>query len=177
MGNSSCTTCYAKNLVVATPWEIVESVAQNYANNDELHGLYFSAQSLQFFPKGIDRIFRNIKSIVLSDSDIKKITKEDLKPFNQLTGIWFSGLSIEVIEEDLFLYNKELTYVNLWSNKLQHIDANVFSQLTHLSGADFTRNTCINSKATTKAEVQALKIEFLEKCQNAEAVQRNAEDS
>jgi len=168
--------CEAKNLQVTKVNEEIDGVVTSCAKgNDAVKGLYISEQTLNFFPSGIEKTFKNLRGIYIGNSEMKRITKANLKPFTELKGLWIYVNEIDTLEKDLFKFNTKLTYIFIINNKLQHIDNKIFEPLTQLTDVYFSGNSCINVTATTPTEIQELKDKIAQSCQNAEVARQHSE--
>jgi len=165
VGEQNSFYCNAKNLQVTILNEEVDGVVTSYAGgNDAVRGLYIQSQTLNFFPAGIEKVFKNLRAIQIGISKLKRITKADLRPFNELKGIWIYHNEIDTLEKDLFKFNTKLTCIYFIQNKLQHIDSKVLEPLTQLTTAYFSGNPCTNIDAHNPTKIQELKNQIAQFC-------------
>jgi len=165
-------SCDAKNLIAISPYETVQGLIGNNSSHDNVRGLLIRHQTIYFFPSGFEDVLENLLAIGVLFTDLIRITKNDLKPFPQLKGIWLNNNRLTVIERDLFQYNPQLLIVNFHENKLLHVDSNVFSSLSVLKEVYLDRNLCIDHRVTSKERMHELKVR-LENCQNAELIRQH----
>jgi len=177
IGEQNSYYCNVRNLHITKPNEEIDGVVTSYAGgNDAVRGLVISHQTLNFFPAGIEKIFKNLRGIIIYNSKLKRITKADLKPFTELKGLWIYGTEIDTLEKDLFMFNTKLTYIHFNSNKLQHIDNKILEPLTQLTSAYFSGNPCKLTDTTTPTQIQELKNQIAHNvCQNAEIARKHSE--
>jgi len=159
-------TCVAMNLIVTSPLEEVDSVSPHYSNNDDVRGLLIDQQTVNNFPSGIDRIFKSLRGIQISNSNLMRINKADLQQFPELRGFHAGGNKLKVLEKDLFVNNPKLEYIYFDDNQLRFIEADLLVNLHQLRYADFSNNPCM--KEETKTKVQKLKKKFQKRSQNSE---------
>jgi len=127
-------------------------------------------KTIQFFPKGLEKIFNNLNVIDIESCGLKEIHQSDLKVFPNLLVFVLSGNEIEVIEEGLFDFNPNLELVGFEESKIIHIDPNVFDHLNNLSNFWFFGVPCVDLENIwdSKEEVEeALKV-GKSNCSNSE---------
>jgi len=128
--------------------------------NDDVLGFDVGFNTIQFFPKGLDKFFKNLKVINIHDCKLKEIHQSDLKVFPNLVYFKLSLNEIEVIEEGLFDFNPHLELVGFEEPKIIHIDPNVFDNLAKLSDFWFEDVPCVTKEIyDSREEVQeAIKV-------------------
>ncbi|XP_070501646.1 myosin-9-like [Chironomus tepperi] len=114
-------------------------------NNDNVELFYvYGIGQIHFFPRGLNKIFKNLKGIQIYSTGIKEIHQSDLKYFPNLKFLSLSANSLEILEKDLFEFNPDLEVIYSNSNKISHIDPNVFDKLTKLKTLYLRSNPCID---------------------------------
>ena len=128
-------------------------------SNDNVTCIYVSHKNVQIFPKGIQKIFKNLKRIDIYFGRLKEINQEDLKVFPQLNELDLYNNDIQVLEDKIFAYNLRLTYINLSYNKLAQIGENVFKMM-NLTFLGLFSNNCISKTASnsTKAVLDIIAL-------------------
>jgi len=116
-------------------------------NNDNVEGIYVPQGQVHYFPRGLNTIFRNLKGIYIQNTGLKEIHQRDLKYFPKLMVLDLISSNLEIIEENLFEFNPDLEQIYLQSNKITHIDPNVFDNLIKVKTLNLLENTCINTQA------------------------------
>ena len=76
--------------------------------NDDVLGFYAVSKTIQYFPQGLEKFFKNLKVIFIGSCQLKEIHQADLKPFANLVIFYLNGNPIEVIEEGFFDFNPNL---------------------------------------------------------------------
>jgi len=129
-------------------------------NNDDVLGFYGDTETIQIFPKGLEKLFKNLKFIHIESCELKEIHQSDLKVFPNLVHLYLSWNEIEVIEEGLFDFNPNLEFLLFWEDKLIHIDPNVFDHLTKLNNFWFGFVPCVNQDILEEKEQiqEAIKV-------------------
>ncbi|CAG9811078.1 unnamed protein product [Chironomus riparius] len=137
----------------------------------DVTGFWVYGSHFDFFPQGLSKVFNNLEVIIFGDCGIKRIGKNDLKPFPKL--IWFSLFvnQIEVIENGLFDYNPNLKYISLRDNKISRIHPNSFDHLAYLVTLRLSGNLCINVNANeNRNQVVDLIRKLKAKCSAPEVI-------
>jgi hypothetical protein len=116
-------------------------------NNDNVVAFTIQKVQIHYFPRGLNKIFKNLKGIQIAGVGLKEIHQSDLKDFPNLINLILYNNNLEILEENLFEFNPNLHYIFLYSNKISHIDRKVFHKLTKLKILYLTSNTCINMYA------------------------------
>ncbi|KAL7011925.1 hypothetical protein ACKWTF_014518 [Chironomus riparius] len=118
-------------------------------HNDDSVGAFYNVAKgqIHYFPRGIAKFLKNLKGIYFRGTGLKEIHQSDLRPYPKLANLYLYISSLEVLEKDLFKFNPNLDYINLKSNKISHIDSNVFDNLPKLKTLYLESNNCVNMKA------------------------------
>jgi len=138
-------------------------------NNDNVEAFHISGRGkIHYFPRGLNKFFKNLTAIQIADTGLKEIHQSDLKDFTELKGLYLQANDLEILEENLFKFNLNLDYIYLNLNKITHIDPNVFVKLTKLNSLNLILNTCIDMAADEKvAEVQNIINAAQAQCTNS----------
>jgi len=166
--------CYVDN----NPYIYSEDSAQingvsgrhdGYKNNDNVNGFHAELKTIQFFPKGLEKFFKNIKMIDLYFCQLKELYQSDMKAFPHLIFIRLGGNGIEVIEAGLFDFNPNLEFVGFWESSIIHIDPNVFDNLNKLSYFKFFTVPCVDQNVNdSKEKVQEVLEVVRSNCSNSD---------
>jgi len=138
-------------------------------SNNDVIGFRAYGITIQFFPKGLNKFFKNLKMINIQSCQLKEIHQSDLKVFPKLVYLKLQSNDIEVIEEGLFDFNSNLEYIEFFESKIIHIDPNVFDHLNNLRYFHFFFVRCVGLRiSNSKLQVQnALRV-VKSKCTNSE---------
>jgi len=147
----------------------VNGIQEGSKSNDDVLGFYALSRTIQFFPKGLNKFFKNIKMITISSCQLKEIHQSDLKVFPDLVYFDLESNEIEVIEAGLFDFNPNLQLVGIQESKIIHIDPNVFDHLNKLSNFWFYSVPCVDQTISNSKEMvqEVLKI-VTSNCSNSE---------
>lgn len=148
------------NLLVDSDQSKVTAVTQNHIEgkgNNDVDYLDIYGQKLTTFPKGIEKLFPNLRGIIASDNNIKVISRDDLKVFPSLQLISFWNNDLTTLKDDLFTSTPNLQHVSLGYNKIKYIGKNVFHPLTNLKKLFLNgRSNCFSGEAETPDKLQKL---------------------
>jgi glutaredoxin-related protein len=125
--------------------------------NDDVQGFNCDKCGMEYFPRGLHKIFKNLCGIGISSAGLKVIFKEDLGSFDKLEALWLPSNKIEVLEQDLFSGNPNLEHLDLDDNQIKFIHSTAFENLNNLKTLWLLRNTCIDqSVANNPSGIPAL---------------------
>jgi Leucine-rich repeat (LRR) protein len=142
--------CNVKNLVIISPNQQITSI-NGISGSDAIRNdvKIFNAQSqtINYFPRGLEKFFPNIGLIYVHSSKLKAIARQDLEPFSELKEIYLVNNDIEELEDDLFTANEQLLHVSLAGSKIKFIGEETFKPLQQLKSLWLYNNQCINKFA------------------------------
>lgn len=119
---------------------------------------------VNYFPQNLHAYFENIKGVQISNSHLKEISQDDLKPFVELEFLSLDKSDIEIITEDLFLYNPKLRVINLENSKFFAIETLVFSNLNNLHSINIQpclSDAISNNATAVKLAPRQIRIECI----------------
>ena len=132
-------------------------------NNNDVVGVMFYKCDVIKVPKGLTRIFPNMKILSICDSTLKIVTKNDLAEYENIERIGFCRNNIKYLPGDLFKGFKNLEDIGFNGNNLELIGANILDGLDKLKHVSFEKNPRYNLKFSqfsqsnvTLEEVKAL---------------------
>ena len=166
--------CHVRNSVSITSFDAaaVDEITGEHKSgfkNDNVEGFYISSKGqIHYFPRGLDKFFKNLKGIQISDTGLKEIHQSDLKHFTQLKVLYLFSNQLEVLEENLFEFNPNLELINLDTNKISYIDPNVFDKLTKLKNLYLSKNACFDMEAENPTAIQNVIKAAKSNCINSE---------
>ncbi|CAG9809387.1 unnamed protein product [Chironomus riparius] len=135
--------------------------------NNQVFGFVANYKYLQYFPKGVDRIFKNLQLIHLRKNSIKTVNYRDLSPYPELKEIDLAYNLIEVVDDLFFRASPKLEFLSLTRNKIFHIDARSFDGLHNLRFLHLYANPCIDMDAhSNRNEVLNITMEARTSCTN-----------
>ncbi|CAG9811056.1 unnamed protein product [Chironomus riparius] len=136
--------------------------------NDDVHGIYAASKTMNYFPRGLEKSFKNLRRIYIDHCGMAELHQADLKPFTQLSHIYIVDI-IEVVEEGLFEFNPNLEWVGFSGADLIHIDSNVFDHLTKLVTFWLSNVPCVKKHISDSYEMTKEAIQLVKnQCTNSE---------
>lgn len=137
-------------------------------NHDHVEGFVLVNTTINYFPRNIENIFKNLLVIVVRNASLLEIHREDLAGFPELLHLNLVFNKLQVLEKDLFMYNGKLEYLSLYKNNLKYVDAKVFANLANLVTLNFAMNPCSRTFTSrvenNRQEVVKLTKKVVEKC-------------
>jgi hypothetical protein len=128
----------------------IDSISKGHKvgyNNDNVESFLVDSFQIHYFPRGLNKFFKNLIGIGIYATKMKEIHQSDLKVFPKLRVLFLDYNNLEILEENLFEFNPNLEYIHLGYNKISHIDSKVFDKLTKFKHLDLQSNTCITMNA------------------------------
>jgi hypothetical protein len=115
-------------------------------NNNDVKGIQFNNQNLNFIPRGITSFFGNINTVRFLTTPVRGISKFDLQQFgSSLKHFVLYNNGLEAVDGDLFSLTRYIQFVSFGNNKITNVGPNIFGPLVgSLSELDFSNNLCVN---------------------------------
>jgi len=149
----------------------VNGLHEGSRGNDGVLDFHAQSKTIKFFPKGLEKFFKNLKLIQILACQLQEIHQSDLKVFPNLTYLYLNSNDIEVIEEGLFDFNPKLEYIEFYESKIIHVDPNVLDNLTKLRTFLFPDVSCVKHNIeNSKEKVQKALNVARPKCTNSDFV-------
>jgi len=144
--------CTVKNsLIIDSPSKAqINSVTGTHTggkSDNDVAIFLISSGPIQYFPRGMDKFFKNLIGIGIYSTTIKEIHQDDLKPYTKLQYLDLLTNNIEVLNDGLFDYNPEMVGIRMDSLKISQIGMNVFGHLQKLLTLHFCGNVCTGRAA------------------------------
>ncbi|KAL7017976.1 hypothetical protein ACKWTF_010586 [Chironomus riparius] len=147
----------------------ITSASQDHSgskSNDDVFGFVSDNKFIKYFPKGLEKVFKNLQLFHIRFTFIQELHQSDMKPFPELKEIDLHDNDIKVLEDGLFDFNPNLVFVSFSNNKITHIGLMVFNGLNNLKYLYLTSNTCTSrgaylSRSEVLEVVEYAKIECL----------------
>jgi Leucine rich repeat len=145
---------------------VVTGVSQNHASgktNDDVKGIRFISQQLDFVPQNITGFFKNIQGLRTWSTGVKAISKFDLQQFPDLRHLYINDNAIEVLDGDLFVFTPKVVYIDFGHNKITNVGPNLIS---HLNGVvvNLFGNVCMSQSAFNATEIVSLSRSLAHLC-------------
>lgn len=170
-GSNPGIACAVNNLKVRTVNQTITTVngrTASFYQDLNVKFLLIEAQLVNSMPKGIENFFPKLEELEISNSKLKSIKQEDLKPFKSLKKVFFFTNNLKTLDSDLFQFNLELCVVAFDNNELKFVGKDILKPLTKLMEASFlgSGNSCIHKFAQTQSEISELIAELEKNCMN-----------
>lgn len=164
-------SCQVRNTLAITSQEnaMVTSISGSHMrgkSNDDVLGFWITAESLHFFPQGLEKKFKNLQAISVYTSHLKQITQADLQVFPNLAYFESYANDIKELDQGLFDYNPNMKYISFASNGIAKVYPYTFDHLDDLIYLHLQSNICINTQGSSKAEVQKVIQQVNQLCQD-----------
>lgn len=132
--------------------------------NANVEGFFLTEQNLGGVPRNLATFFQNLRAVDFSNAQISALATVDLSPIVKLAFFRVFNNRLTSIEGNLFASNLQLQYIDFGGNLLQSVGENLLGNLNSLTGADFSRNPCINTQAFTPPAIANLNQELPIRC-------------
>jgi len=137
---------------------------ENAENRENVSTFVVVEKVVPYFPQGIDKYFPNLKALQITSSGLKKISSTDLQSFVHLEFLNLDYNDIEILEANLFKFNKNLSTISLNSNKIMEVDPTAFDGLVRIEKLEVILNICHSANAVNKAQVMLIINNLKTKC-------------
>lgn len=133
-------------------------------SNDDVLGFWIHNKTVNFFPRGIEKFFKNLQLIAIQSSRLKTISSTDLQPFPNLLNLDLGANEIYSLSEEVFKFNTKVRALYLHTNQITEVYPEVFDNLKQLIYLYLKPNKCINLDAhnsTTDIQNVILEVKIL----------------
>lgn len=101
----------------------------------------FTGCTVSYIPQAFIRKMPHVQVVVLSNSGVQTIKREDFKYISQLKVLWMSQNRLTELPEYLFSYTPQIVEIDFSSNQISRIHPNAFVNGTeHLETIDLSQN-------------------------------------
>ncbi|XP_070504474.1 leucine-rich repeat-containing protein 70-like [Chironomus tepperi] len=163
----SCMVIRYNPYIISKDLTLIESVTGDHNNqksNQDVMVFESINKKIEYFPRGLEKFFPNLKGIFIKNGRLKEIQQSDFRGYSELLYIELNGNDIEVLEDGVFDFIPQIKIIWLSENKIIHVGENVFNNLNNLVILYF-KNTCtsINIQDFQSESIRTLK-NLKEKC-------------
>ncbi|KAG5667121.1 hypothetical protein PVAND_015120 [Polypedilum vanderplanki] len=134
-----------------------------FKNNNYVLALWMLYLEMFYLPIDITKRFRHIAGLTINHSQLKEIHKSDLEPFYKLRELYLIGNEIEIIEANLFEFNKRLELLWIDGNKIKRIQTGAFNGLEKLKYLNVREEKCMLKKVQYDHHAVLKLIEMIER--------------
>jgi BTB/POZ domain/Leucine rich repeat len=148
MQHPDCYACIIRGLSITRKGTEIIGVNGNHQEtrtNFDVEKVQIYLSSIKFFPRGLGKIFPNLKSLIILKCGLREISRDDLKGLENLELLYLNGNHLISLPSDLFCDMKKLKKISFTGNKLERMSSKLLEPVKNvLQKADFSGNTKIN---------------------------------
>lgn len=163
--------CFVDDLRVEKDTERADSVGGKHSpgkTHGDVRSIFIEKSQAHYWPKGVEKFFRNIEGITVQDSTLKALTQEDLKGFSQLKELFIKNNKLTTLHSGLFDFNPKLKFISFSTNYLRSIPADLIDPIEDLDELRFAYNVCVSRNGKGSNAIKEVLGDVLEKCQNSD---------
>lgn len=150
----------ARNITAVTGFHV-----QGKSNSD-VNGIRAIYTNISYFPRNLEKFFKNLEYFHIWKSNLREICADDLKPFPKLRILDLFANEIEKVEDDLLDFTPHLEVISFAANKISKVENGTFDGLKKLRKLDFEKNLCYESDESGEDDLKKLIEEIEDKCEN-----------
>ena len=144
----TCWVQQSSSRIIRQPGTVIKAFKGQHLpgkTNSDVEALNINECAIEYFPKGLHRIFPNLSDITIRSCGLKKITREDLQSFHSLEFLDLNTNKLTNLPNDLFI-NHNLRSVDFMNNKIDTLSSKLLKPIQHsLVKADFRYQQCTPS--------------------------------
>lgn len=130
--------------------------------HSDVLALRMNHRNMEFFPVNIEAFFPNLKAITFYGNSIYEVKNAHLAPFPNLVYLNLYTNKITSIDGSLFDGLNSMQYVSFERNNIRHVGHDLV--LPKAGQIYFDANPCINMRASTPDQIEALRFNLLINC-------------
>lgn len=113
-------------------------------NIQDVKAVFIKSKVVKYFPINLEQYFNDLEVIGIWFGRLKQIKQSDLEPFKNLKNLDLHYNDIEVLEKDLFKFNKELKAIFITHNRIRLVLPQDFENLQNLNYFVLHGNDCVD---------------------------------
>lgn len=139
-------SCVAQNSQIITSYDRYISGARGQHlsgySNDNVNCFYSNGKQVDYVPKGLKSVFRNLDTIEINTATLKELSNNELFEYGaSLKNFWLSSDTVEVVRKDLFIYNPNIQWLMSGTN-FKFVEDGAFNGVSRFKSVTFSSNTC-----------------------------------
>ncbi|KAG5670625.1 hypothetical protein PVAND_000873 [Polypedilum vanderplanki] len=143
LGN--CYVCIIKDQILIESKRIVVKGKHLVGkSNKDVTAVSLNGCKLWEFPQGLNKMFRNMQAIHIFQTNLSRISREDLEEYKTLIHLHIGYNEILFLQEDLLTDMKSLQFFSVYEKNLLVIQPNIFNDLKRLKYIDFRQCNLVN---------------------------------
>ncbi|KAL7015160.1 hypothetical protein ACKWTF_016311 [Chironomus riparius] len=154
-------TCIAHNITITnlTDTEIVWTGTHNpnTFKDQNVHALILRDLDIQYMPNTIGSTFADIKTIIVRNCGLKRLSSSDFKDLDVLATLEITFNNIETFDLEAFDSLASLETLNLSENKIKSLPSKIFAMLPNLRSLSLDQNELTSIKADYIATSNSIK--------------------
>lgn len=173
---------YTCHVTSASITEIDNRVIQSFTGvhgndktDNDVEAIFFEETKINFFPRGLHKIFPQLMAIRIYHCGLKDITKDDLEGLENLELLDLCENDLETLPSNLFEGMIKLKKINLSGNELEFLTSNLLKPIMNnkLISVSFCDNKSIDAfyssgYSESVADLDALMEIIDENCETPE---------
>ncbi|CRK99760.1 CLUMA_CG013017, isoform A [Clunio marinus] len=114
-------------------------------SDEDVEAIWFKDTTVNYFPQGLNKIFPNLKTVIIHDCRLKSITQRDLVGLENIRRLRCASNKISSLPDDLFENMNKLIDISFYENDLQFMSSEVLKPILKngLKFVDFRENRSI----------------------------------
>lgn len=128
-------------------------VHENDHTNSDVDFLLISNQphetliTVNFFPRGLYKLFANLSSLWISDAKLMQISRQDLFGLENLKELWLPHNELKLVPSDLLVGMTKLKNINLANNQIEIMSSDLLKPVLRngLKSVNFCQNPKIDA--------------------------------
>ena len=139
--------CLIKNQIIDKKSSMILSGQHEREKSiNDVNYVHFLNCTVTRIPKGLLKIFPNMKVLHVGNSKLEKIDKSDLKEYKHLEGFYSHRNCHEHLPGDLFEGFKKLRWISFLGSKLKIVELNILDKLENLQIVCFLQTSIFNCR-------------------------------
>lgn len=124
-------TCFITSATITKrKTEIEDIVGTHLPNkNKDVLGLVLSNTAAEYFPRGLNKKFPNLKALMLKNSGLKEISMQDLIGLENLETLLFLSEKLESLPDNLLTHMRKLSRITFYRNELEFVSSTLLAPI------------------------------------------------
>lgn len=154
-----------KEMIVKEPNTEVEITRDDLKEHkSNIAAIIIDNNICHYFPRGFDKYFEHVRLIAVTKTELKVITREDIRPFSEIEYLHLNDNRLTKIEPKLFASNRNLREVVLNNNRIREISPDICDYFHGECNIELANNVCIQG-STKSLGAKDVTSEIIKKCQ------------